>query len=549
MNHENAAQTIIIDGHNLNIENFIAITVNKTKVSLAEQTREQIVKIRAKLDEILSLPTDEQPLMYGVNTGVGMHKHEVVSKECLDQYQIDYINSHSCGTGEPLTETEVRALMLLRLNSLIQGHSGVHPDTIQRFVEALNADFYPYVPRKGSVGASGDLTPLAHLVGSLMGLENAYAFINEEKTPATVVLKNINLTPLKLHPKEAMGLTNGAVLVLTDLIFAAIELKDLVLLADLAAALSVEAMRGEPGAFDERIHALRPHRGQSISASNIRKCLQDSQWVGIDAQKINIKDPQGPANKPRVQDAYSLRCAPQVHGPVHDTLKRAIEVALVEMNSGTDNPLFFMEGEKLKVISGGNFHGTETGYQADFLKIAATDIANISDRRLYRLINADLSYGLPQDLSGVPAGATRGSTGLMIAQYATAALINESKVLATPATTDSIPTSGHQEDHVSMGTTAARLLRQVVKNLRRVLATEIMAACQAISIIESLMNDQGFNKRGAGTTVAYNFVRQYLPAMQEDRNLKADIDIVENLLINKSLIQEVQKASAEPLEL
>ena len=441
---------------------------------------------------------------YGINTGFGKLSDVQIPSDQLAFLQLNLVRSHCCGVGEPLQNAEVRAMLLLRANVLAKGYSGVRPLVVDTIAAFLNAGIYPVIPSRGSVGASGDLAPLAHLALGLIG-EGEVTY-RQERMSAADALQSAGLTPIKLEAKEGLALLNGTQAMCGVGALALFAAQRVVRLADLAGAMSLEALRGTPAAFDARIQKVRPHAGQIAAAQHLVDLLQESE----------IRESHR-TNDPRVQDAYCLRCMPQVHGAVRGALAHVAEVIAVESGAATDNPLIFAaEGD---ILSGGNFHGAPLALALDYAAIAMTDLISITERRIDRLINPDINEGLPPFLSDSPGL----SSGFMIAHVTAAALLSEAKVLAHPASIDSVPTSGGKEDHVSMGMTSALKLRQVVANAELVLAIELMTAAQGLDYRAPLRAAKRVGK-------AWEVVRSAVPRLREDRVLSGDIEALARLI-------------------
>lgn len=486
-----------INGNDLSIEAVREIAIERRPLLLAPDARQAVERARAVVDALVA----GNKTSYAITTGVGKLSDVRIPPEQIRELQLNLIRSHAVGIGEPLPHAEVRAMMLLRANSLAKGHSGIRPILIDTLCEMLTRGVTPYVPSQGSVGASGDLAPLAHLALALIG-EGECLDEKGSRIPAAEALHRAEIKPVVLEAKEAVSLINGtqAMLALGTLSLLAAEV--LADSADVIGALTLDALRGTDVAFDERIHKARPHRGQLTTAANLRKMLEGSE----------IRHSHADCN--RVQDAYSLRCIPQVHGAVRDTLVHCREVFETEINSAVDNPLVFVkdstkaEGD---VLSGGNFHGEPLAFALDFLAIALSALAGISERRIERLVNPALNEGLPPFLA---PGAGLNS-GFMMPQVTAAALVSENKVLSHPASVDSITTSGNKEDYVSMGMTAALKLKRVVENTRNVLAIEAMAAAQAVEFLAPLKTSRRLQS-------AHSAVRAVSPAMDKDRVIYND---------------------------
>jgi len=497
-----------INGNDLSLEAVREVAVERRAVLLAPDAREAVDRARAVVDALIA----SNQVSYAITTGVGKLSDVRIAGDQIREMQLNLVRSHAVGVGDPLPSAEVRAMMLLRANSLSKGHSGVRSQVIDTICEFLNRGVLPFVPSQGSVGASGDLAPLAHLALALIG-EGECMVDGGARVPTADLLRREQIAPLVLEAKEAVSLINGTQAMLAVGILAQLEAETLVDSADVIGGLSLDALQGTVAAFDERIHQARPHKGQLVTAANLRKMIEGSQ--------IN----ESHRDCGRVQDAYSLRCIPQVHGAVRDTLAHCRNVFETEVNSAVDNPLVF-GGD---VISGGNFHGEPVAFALDFLAIALSALAGISERRLERLVNPALSEGLPPFLA---PGAGLNS-GFMMPQVTAAALVSENKVLAHPASVDSITTSGNKEDFVSMGMTAALKLKRIVANTTNVLAIEAMAAAQAVDFLAPLKP----SKRGQAAHAA---IRSMCPTMDKDRVMYQDfVRIAE--LIAKGKVAEALK--------
>ena len=493
-----------INGNDLTLEAVREVAGSRRPVLLAADARETVKQARAVVDRIVS----SNQLAYAITTGVGKLSDVRIAGDQIRELQVNLIRSHACGVGEPLAINDTRAMMLLRANSLAKGHSGVRPAVIDTLCEMLNRGVTPYVPSQGSVGASGDLAPLAHLALVMIGEGECV-----DETGARVLtpnaLKTAQIIPLVLESKEAISLINGTQAMLAVGTLALLAAETLVDSADVIGGLSCDALKGTDTAFDERIQRARPHPGQIKSAANLRHMLEGSQ----------IRESHRQCG--RVQDAYSLRCIPQVHGAVRDTLAHCRDVFETEINSAVDNPLVFLSKneEEGDVISGGNFHGEPLALVLDFLAISLSALAGISERRIERLVNPALSEGLPAFLA---PGAGLNS-GFMLMQVTAAALVSENKVLAHPASVDSITTSGNKEDYVSMGMTAATKLERVLENSFNVLAIEAMAAAQALDFLAPL-------KTSKPGQAAHAAIRSVCPTMEKDRVMYIDLTNVAGLI-------------------
>jgi histidine ammonia-lyase len=494
-----------INGNDLALEDVREVATERRAVLLAPDARVLVDRARAVVDEIVA----SNKVAYAITTGVGKLSDVRIAPDQIRELQVNLVRSHSVGVGEPLSIPETRAMMLLRANSLSKGHSGVRALVIDTLCEMLNRGVTPVVPSQGSVGASGDLAPLAHLALALIG-EGECVGEKGARVPSSEALKKAQIKPLVLEAKETISLINGTQAMLATGTLALLAAETLVDSADVLGGLCCDALKGTDTAFDERIHKARPHNGQMRTAANLRRMLEGSQ----------IRESHRACG--RVQDAYSLRCIPQVHGAVRDTLAHCREVFEIEANAAVDNPLVFITDPKSQqgdVISGGNFHGEPLAFALDFLAIALSALAGISERRIERLVNPALSEGLPPFLA---PGAGLNS-GFMMLQVTAAALVSENKVLAHPASVDSITTSGNKEDYVSMGMTAAIKLKRVVENTRNVLAIEAMAVAQAIDFLAPLKT----SKRGQAAHAA---IRSVCPTIDKDRAMYPDLARIADLI-------------------
>ncbi len=480
-------------GQPLTLVAIAEVALGGTAVELNPAVHARIRRSRELVDEI----TRSDAIVYGVNTGFGKLSEVHIAREDLRQLQLNLVRSHACGIGAPLSVPEVRAMMLLRANVLTLGFSGIRLEVIELLVAMLQRGVTPVIPEKGSVGASGDLAPLAHLSLGLIG--EGESFFKGERLPGAEALRRAGLEPVTLEAKEGLALLNGTQAMHAVGGLALLRAKRLSRIADVIGAMSLEALKGTPTAFDERIQVARPHPGQAAAAEHLRALLRDSE----------IRESHKTGD-PRVQDAYSLRCMPQVHGAVRGAFAHCEEVLETESASATDNPLVFAaEGD---VISGGNFHGAPLAYALDYAAIALADLMSMSERRTDRLINPDTSEGLPPFLAR-QAGM---QSGFMIPHVASVALLSEAKVLAHPASVDNLPTSGGKEDHVSMGMTAALKLRTIVENAEHLFAIELLAAGSALEFRRPL-------KAGVGVERAHATLRALAPALEEDRSMADEI--------------------------
>ena len=489
-----------LDGQPLALTEIATVSLGAEPVEVSSSALPRILASRKVIDDIVARDT----VVYGVNTGFGKLADVRVAKNELRELQLNLVRSHACGIGQPLSEPEVRAMMLLRANVLTLGFSGIRLEIIQMLCEMLNRGVHPVVPEKGSVGASGDLAPLAHLALTLIG--EGEAFFEGKRMESREALQRTKLKPIQLEAKEGLALLNGTQGMHSVGGLSILRAKRLARVADVAGAMTLEALKDTPAAFDARLQDARPHPGQRAAAAHLLLLLQGSE--------IRESHRQG---DPRVQDAYSVRCMPQVHGAVRGALTHCEEVLLIESASATDNPLVFAESGD--VISGGNFHGAPLGLALDYAAVALTDLMNISERRTDRLINPDKSEGLPAFLARKPGL----QSGFMIAHVAAASLLNEARVLAHPASTDNVSTSGGKEDHVSMGMTAALKLRSIVDLAENLVAIELLAGAEGLEHRRPL-------KAGAGVERAFAAVRKIAPALTQDRPLSGDIARVSEAL-------------------
>jgi histidine ammonia-lyase len=496
--------SVVLTGNDLTFSQLYAVALEQEPVSLSAEAVGRMKASRAVVDKLLA----EGETAYGINTGFGKLASVRISPEQVRQLQVNLVRSHSCGVGEPLSEAETRAMMLLRANALAKGLSGVRPVLVETLCSMLNHGVHPVIPSQGSVGASGDLAPLAHLAQVVIG--EGEALYRHEKLSGGEALKHAGIAPVALEAKEGLSLLNGTQGMLALLSLALREAEVLADTADVAAALSLDALRGSPGAFDARIMHARAYSGAATTARNLAHLNEGSQ--------IRESHRSPDADK-RVQDAYSLRCTPQVHGATRDSLMQAKEMALVELNSATDNPLVFVkENGAGDIISGGNFHGQPLAMAADQVAIAVATLSGIAERRVEQMTNP-LTSMLPAFLTPDPGL----NSGFMIAQVTAAALTSENRALATPHSVDSISTSGNQEDYVSMGMSGARRLNRMLDNLRNILAIELLCACQGIDLLAPLQT-------GTLARVAQQAVRAISAKVTADRPLAPDITAVGNLI-------------------
>jgi histidine ammonia-lyase len=501
---------LLLDGDTLTLEQIREVAAGRSRVELAPAALERVERARALVDRTAAgdVPT------YGINTGFGTLSEVRIDRKDLRTLQRNLLLSHAAGVGQPLPLGEARALLLLRANVLAKGHSGVRPQTLQLALEMLNRDVVPVVPERGSVGASGDLAPLAHLGLVLIG--EGEAFHRGERLPGAEALRRVGLEPVVLEAKEGLSLVNGTQAMTAVGTLTLLRAEALAEVADLAGAMTVEGLLGSHRPFQEAIQAVRPHPGQQAVAAHLRALLADSEIV------------ESHRDCSKVQDPYSLRCMPQVHGAARDGLAYVRRVLVVEVNAATDNPLVF-PAEEL-IVSGGNFHGQPVSLALDILAIACTQLSAISERRVEQLVNPALS-GLPPFLaknSGL-------NSGFMIAQVTSAALVAESRVLSHPASVDSIPSSAGREDHVSMGMTAALKARQVAEFTRSCLAVELLVAAQALDFRRPL-------RPGRGVAAAHRLLRESVPTLEVDREIHRDIEAVSRLIDSGGLLDAARAA-------
>ncbi len=500
---------ILLDGFNLTPEDVQRIAFDREEVSLPDEAKERIRKSRVCIEKA----TREGKRIYGVNTGFGALSNVVIDASQIEQLQENLIRSHCTGVGDPFSEPEVRAMMALRANFFARGNSGVRLELVEKLIKLLNHQVHPVVPQKGSVGASGDLAPLAHLASVLIG--EGEAFYRGKRLPGHEALKRAGLEPIRLKAKEGLAMINGTQTMAAVGILGLLKAERLVKIADIVGAATLDALRGTLTAFDPDIQAVRPHPGQMEVAENFHKLMRESEIT------ISHRD------CPRVQDAYSLRCIPQVHGAVRDVLRYVRNVLTIEINAATDNPLVFPE--KDKVESGGNFHGEPVAFALDFMGIAMSELGGISERRIEKLLNPVFS-DLPPFLTD--KGGLH--SGLMMIQVSAASLASENKILASPASVDSIPTSSDKEDHVSMGTTAARKVHEIIENVEYILAMEILASTQGLYFLEPM-------KPGIGIQAAYRIIREAVPPIEADRRYHEDIRVIRDLIESGRLLEVVEE--------
>lgn len=531
---------VFLDGRNLTIGDVVRVARGENgkypKVILEEKTKAKIAEMRQGIEALI--PT---AVMYGINTGVGINRNKVVPLNFLLGYQRDYILSHGVGDGATLSKELTRAMMVLRVNSFAVGNSGVTVELCEKILELLNADIIPAIPKHGSLGASGDLAPLAHFGAVLIGYVDSKVWHNDKIASTKEVFEKKGIEPIKLQPKEAMAITNGSTMTLAYACLNVYDATDLLYIANLAAALNMEAIRAETDALDDRIHKARRQVGQQIVAKQMSKMLEGSKRVTASAREICFFHESKDActeecAEPRVQDAYSTRCVPQVHGAFLESLKFLERTVKREINASTDNPLIFKnEDGSYAVLSGGNFHGMPLALPLDNLTAAIAVLANISNCRLFRLINSQFSFGLPQDLN---ANDSLHSTGFMIVQYAELADVLRISSLAMPASVFSGVTSGLQEDFVSNSANAAWKNHKAIMFLQDALSKELLACCQAVDLGCEKLGDN-LSQLGRITEKVHRLIRRNVSMMKKDRMLHVDIEKIRELIRSRAVPQLV----------
>ena len=518
-------QHILLGDAPLQISDVVAVARHGAAVTLSDRAIERMTRSRKVVE---SLAGDTNP-HYGISTGFGALANVQIPAEKRRQLQRSLVRSHAAGSGAEVEREVVRALMLLRLNTLASGHTGARLETAQAYVDVLNAGITPVVHEYGSLGCSGDLSPLAHCALTIMGEGNARDE-HGELHPSGDLLAKHGITPIVLEEKEGLALINGTDGMLGMLCLALTDIAALTRVADIAAAASVEGLRGTDAVFAPELHVIRPHEGQGNSAANMHRILEESSLISR-AQEGSFS---------RVQDAYSLRCSPQVHGAVRDTAAHASRVAETELRSAVDNPVVLDDG---RVESNGNFHGAPVGYVLDFLAIAVADLASISERRTDRFLDVARNHGLPPFLAADPGL----DSGLMIAQYTAAGIVSELKRLAVPASVDSIPSSAMQEDHVSMGWSAARKLRKAIDGLSRVLSIELLASTRALDFRARPNEADGSvaGTPGPATAALHSLFRSVIAAPDTDGFLSPDIDSAHTLVVTGKVLETVESVTGD----
>ncbi len=516
---------VILDGTSLTIEKISSVARDFATVSISKQAQSKVRESRNCLEKLLK----EGRTIYGVNTGFGAFANRRIPAEKIRDLQVNLLRSTAAGIGQNLPTEVVRAMMAMRTNTLARGYSGVRLETVNLLVELLNKHIHPIVPEKGSVGASGDLAPLAHMALCMIG--EGEAEVDGQLLAGNSALRLKKLKPLRLSYKEGLGLINGTELMTSIGALAVADTEILIKSAEIAASMSLEASKASLDPFDERIHAARPHPGQRQTAENIRKITHGSNLLRH--QSGMSRD----SNVENIQDAYSFRCIAQILGPTRDALAYVKEIIEIELNSATDNPLVFAKDEE--VLSGGNFHGQPISIAMDIIGIALANIGNIAERRIARLLDEKLSNGLPAFLTDAGNGTEGLHSGYMVAQYTAASLVSENKILSSPASVDSIPTSANQEDLNSMGTIAAMKARTILRNVQTVIAIELIIASQALDF-------RGPGRAGRGTRAAYKIVRDLIPRLRNDRSLSSEIQLAAARLVQSgSLLGRVSSRIGE----
>lgn len=529
---------VTIDGFNLTAEEVLAVARDGAKVELSATSRAALKESRDYIES--TWMHDEAPMMYSFNTGVGLLKDTRIKVEHIELFQTQLIKAHSGGIGEPFSEEVSRATMLLRANAFASNYSAPRVEVVDRLLAFINAGIHPVMPQKGSVGASGDLAPLAYLAAAIAGFDEAEVMYKGVRMPAAEAITKAEVGPVKfdLKAKDASALINGCTASLAVAVLAAKDARDLLTDACLSLGLTLEAMRAEMSAFDPRIQQARPHPGQIKTASVVRKLLKGSTRASHEARAVQFPDELRRTDipyTPRIQDVYSLRCTPQVYGPVFDALDYIDTIVKNEINSATDNPLIFgKDGGGFEIISGGNFHGQYLAQAMDLLAMAITDLGSICERRVARLIDPTLSWGLPRNLMSGLRGV---NTGYPVVQCSLSSLVMENRTLSMPGSVDSIPSKANSEDHISNSTWCARKAHTVVQNTQYIVGVEMLLAAQALTMTEHLL--PGF-KLGEGTQAAYDEIRKQIPAcLDGDRWFHNDIQAAHSFVTSRSVQEAV----------
>ncbi len=518
-------RTLVLDGQTLTIEDVVAVAYARPDeflFQLSLEAQQRIARARQAVEDFVI----QGRVVYGITTGFGAFCNRVIDPEQTAQLQRNIVMSHSVGVGRPLETPVVRAMMLIRANTLAKGHSGCRQAVIDLLLRMLERGVHPVIPRQGSLGASGDLAPLAHMALVLIGLGEAE--LGGQILPGDAAFAAAGLAPLELQAKEGLALTNGTTLMAALGALAVVEAENTAAVADIAGCLSLEALHGTPTAYDPRLQAVRPHPRAVECAAGLRRLLRGSTFVR-DVTQVGMPDGEQSVSEP--QDPYTLRCIPQVHGACHDAVKYARWVVEIELNAATDNPLIFVDERsgQVDVLSGGNFHGEPLAIAFDYLGLAITELGNMAERRLTRLTDGASNRHVLPDFLTKEGGL---HSGLMLVQYTAAALASENKSLAHPASADTIPTSANWEDHVSNGPIAARQARRVLRNVETILAIELMAAAQGVDFRREAMPGA---QLGAGTAKAYQLIRQRVPFLTQDAVLYPYIEAVRELVASGAL--------------
>ena len=507
---------ILLTGQGANLQTVwqVAQGSGRVRVELAPEAREKMLTSRRFIERRMK----SGEAIYGVNTGFGAFSSVRISDSEIEKLQRNLIRSHSCGIGQPFTLEETRAIMFLRANALANGHSGIRAEVVEKILEFLNAGVIPVIPQQGSVGASGDLAPLSHLALAVIG--EGQAWKDGVSVPVADVLREKRIAPLELKAKEGLSMINGCQVMTAVGLLNSFESRRLLWMADLAGAMTLEAMKGARSAFNPLIAAVRPHHGEAETARNLMRLLGPTSQIA-----------ESHADCDRVQDAYSLRCMPAVHGAAKNSIRRGVETLEIEANSSTDNPLVFASEEE--ILSCGNFHGEPAAFVLDFMAIAVSAMTSMSECRIEKLINPAMS-GLPAFLA--PDGGL--NSGHMIVQVAAASLVSENKILSHPASVDSIPTSADKEDHVSMGTIAARKFGQIVRNAENIVAMELLSASQALDFLKPL-------KASGAVQPVHDLIRKHVPFASEDRVFANDIEAIKGLIRDEQILRAVHASVGE----
>ncbi|MGW8392895.1 HAL/PAL/TAL family ammonia-lyase [Pseudoduganella sp. HUAS MS19] len=535
---------VTIDGFNLTAEDVLAVARDGARVELSATSRAALKESRDYIES--TWMHDEAPMMYSFNTGVGLLKDTRIKVEHIELFQTQLIKAHSGGIGEPFSEEVSRATMLLRANAFASNYSAPRVEVVDRLLAFINAGIHPIMPQKGSVGASGDLAPLAYLAAAIAGFDEAEVMYKGQRMPAAEAITKAEVGPVRfdLKAKDASALINGCTASLAVAVLAAKDARDLLTDACLSLGLTLEAMRAEMSAFDPRIQQARPHPGQIKTASIVRKLLKGSTRTSHEARAVQFPDELRRTDipyTPRIQDVYSLRCTPQVYGPVFDALDYIDTIVKNEINSATDNPLIFgKDGGGFEIISGGNFHGQYLAQAMDLLAMAITDLGSICERRVARLIDPTLSWGLPRNLMSGLRGV---NTGYPVVQCSLSSLVMENRTLSMPGSVDSIPSKANSEDHISNSTWCARKAHTVVQNTQYIVGVEMLLAAQALTMTEHLL--PGF-KLGEGTQAAYDEIRKQIPAcLDGDRWFHNDIQVAHGFVTSGSVRKAVSAKVGE----